>query len=622
MSIIFGIRKPHGEMVSELELRHLAEATSRFAFDGLSVEASGRIGMGFQPYYTNARSNLEAAVARDNYGNLLTFDGRLDNYQDLCDALELDSRSSQDSAIALAAFRHWGQASFSRFIGDWALVLWSKQNQSLYLARDHAGARTLYFLHDKGVLRWSTYFETFFIDGATMPLDMDYAACYLACQTFYNLTPYKHIQSVLPAHYVVIHDDKIVKTRHWDWMCKENIRYNSDSEYEEHFLALFKQSIERRTGPGAPILAQLSGGMDSTSIVCMSDHTRSSINPSPGILDTISFYDDSEPSWNEKPYFSAVESQRGKVGIHLETSFLERTFTPFDRSEGDYFLPGADSSTIRRERRVHDAVAGRGYRVVLSGIGGDEVLGGVPSALPELADYLVSGQIRLLLTKSLDWCLLDRTPIVEQLSKTIRFAIGLYRRPRLNHKTTPPWLRNTLRSRCAQIVEDNVIFGNRFGLPPHVIDNGLAWWFIMETLPHTFPQVLSRPEYRYPYLDRDLVDYLFRIPHEQLIRAGRRRSLMKRALRDIVPALVLVRPRKAFLLRGILHTLQNSRTRIDTLLNRSLICSLGLVESIELQKALEATTRGRTSQYWPALIRAIDYELWLQSGARITGSPA
>jgi asparagine synthase (glutamine-hydrolysing) len=613
MSIIFGIRKPSGAIVSEPELLHLSERTARYAPDGLAVKTSGRVGMGFQPYYTNARSNLELAPATDQHGNLLTFDGRLDNYKELSSDLDLDPSTSNDSAIVLAAFLRWGEVCFSRFVGDWAVALWSKYDQCLYLARDHAGTRTMYFQREKGFLRWSTYYETFFNNGAAVSLDMNYAACYLSCRPVRNLTPYEGIQSVLPAHYVVIRDDKITRTSHWRWMPSEQIRYRSDSDYEEHFLSLFGQSIERRTGPGSPILAQLSGGIDSTSIVCMSDQLRRSHNPSAEILDTISFYDDSEPTLNETPYFSAVESQRGKIGTHIETSFLERTFQPPDPSEGNYPVPGADSSTIKRERKLNVAVCNRGYRVVLSGIGGDEVLGGISSGLPELAGYLISGKLNLLMRRSLDWCLIDRTPMFHQLLETIKLMLRLYRGPRLDERDIPPWIPNTLRNRCIQLAQDDVTAGRRFGLSPHNIDSGVAWWSVMETLPHLFPPVLSRPEYRYPYLDRDLVDYLFRIPVEQLMRPGRRRSLMRRALTGIVPTLVLERRQKAFIVRGPLHVLQHSRQRIDALFSNSLTNNIGIITLPEIRSALELTTKGREPRWWPALLRAINLELWLQS---------
>src|ERR1700723_729585 len=104
MSTIFGIRKSAGAIVSERELLHVAEATERFAPDGLTIRVSGRIGMGFQPYYTHARSQLEIGPITDDLGNLLSFDGRLDNHQDLARELDLDFVSAPDSRIGLAAF--------------------------------------------------------------------------------------------------------------------------------------------------------------------------------------------------------------------------------------------------------------------------------------------------------------------------------------------------------------------------------------------------------------------------------------------------------------------------------------------------------------------------------------
>jgi asparagine synthase (glutamine-hydrolysing) len=101
----------------------------------------------------------------------------------------------------------------------------------------------------------------------------------------------------------------------------------------------------------------------------------------------------------------------------------------------------------------------------------------------------------------------------------------------------------------------------RFGLRPSAVCNGQGWWITLETLPHLSPPLLSRHEYRYPYLDRDLVDFLFRVPREQLLRPGRRRSLMRRALKDIVPVEILERRRKAFVARGTIAGCKQARIK-------------------------------------------------------------
>jgi asparagine synthase (glutamine-hydrolysing) len=619
MSILFGFRKPFGAIATESELLHLAEATSRFAPDGLSVKASGRVGMGFQPHSTHARSTLEAGPASDRHGNLLSFDGRLDNYVDLCGHLGLNALMTADSQIVLASFLKWGDGCFSRFIGDWALTLWSEKEQSLYLARDHAGTRTLYFQSDLGILRWSTHLETFFVDGRTKHLDQSYAACYLASRPIRDLTPYEGIRAVLPAHYVIVQNEKQSRRPHWDWMSRKTTRYRSDGEYEQHFLALFRQSVERRTGPGAPILAQLSGGMDSTSIVCMSDHSRRSEDPAAELLDTLSFYDDGEPSYSERPYFSLVEAKRGKTGVHIESSFATRTFEPHDSSQGVYLLPAADSSAIERERVFEEALRARHYRVILSGTGGDEVLGGIPIALPELADSLVSGHIGLFVRRSIDWCLTDRSPLFMSLLNTVYYAFNLYLNPDAQERPIPPWLAPRFCAFLAEQAKRDVTRSARTGFAPHLIDNGMAWWSVLDSLPHLFPKLLCRPEYRYPYLDRDLVEYLFSIPCEQLLRPGHRRSLMRRSLTKIVPEEILERRRKAFVMRSPLAAIRQSRPKLDLLVSDSLIAHSGFVDPALLRDALEQIASGATLKWCQALVRAIMFELWLRSNGNIDG---
>lgn len=615
MSAIFGVRRPSRAIATKSELLCLAEATARYAFDGVSVKTVGRVGMGFQPYYTHARSTLETDPASDRYGNLLSFDGRLDNYVDLCAELNLNPLQTPDSQIVLEAFVKWKERCFSHFIGDWALVLWWEREQSMYLARDHAGTRTLYFQNDKEVLRWSTHLETFFVDGASIPLDENYAACYLAARPVRDLTPYEGIRAVLPAHYVIVREDKCSQRAHWEWMARNTTYYRSDKEYEEHFLALFKQSVERRTGPGAPILAQLSGGMDSTSIVCMSDHIRRSQNPRVELLDTISFYDDNEPNCNERPYFSLVEAKRGKVGIHIESTFASRTFEPHDCSQGIYRLPAADSSTIYRERILDKAMQPMQYRAILNGTGGDEVLGGIPIAIPELADYLVSGHIGLFVRRSIDWCLTDRSPFFKTLIDTLHYVFNLYLNASAQEKPIPPWIAPSLCKICKDRANKDVTRCAYFGMAPHLIDNGRAWWSVLDSLPHLFPKLLSRPEYRYPYLDRDLVDYLFSIPREQLLRPGRRRSLMRRALAPIVPEEILERRRKAFVVRGPLTAIQQSRRVLEMLISESIIADAGFVDSTPLRIALELTASGTAPLWWQTILRAITLELWLRANA-------
>jgi len=610
MSIIWGVLKARNTIVCRSEVRQLGTRTERFATSLTAVYAQGRIGMGTQMNWTHARSGMDEGPVSDAAGNVVSFDGRLDNGREVAQLLELDYLTTSDSKIVLSAFLRWGEDCFARFTGDWAISLWSAMNDRLILARDHAGTRTLYLYRGRNGIVWSTYTDTFMGSRGELSFSKSYAAAYLSCSPIGTHTPYEDIRGVRPGHYLTIQDGIVRERAHWSPLVKNTVRYNRDQEYDEHFLTLFGQSVDRRTGPGTKILAQLSGGMDSTSIVCMSDHLRRRQDPETPLLDTISYYDDSEASLDERSYFAITEAQRGKRGIHLNTAMSQRTFDPPTTDKGLYHAPGADGFSVQEEERLVRLIWQKDYRVILSGIGGDEVLGGVPTGLPELADSLVTGDVSGLFRRSLAWCLVDRTPLISSLYSTGHYAFQLYAKGTSRKERVPPWISSRLKSSgdaCAPLGSVR-----RLGIAPHRLSNALAWWCIMETLPHLNPQLLFRSEYRYPMLDKDLVEFLFSIPREQLVKPGRRRFMMRRALQGIVPDQILERRRKAFQLRAPLHSLQQAYRRLDRLWDDSRLADLGFVEVDLLRRELKRCADGEPEWFQP-LFRTIAFELWLRA---------
>jgi asparagine synthase (glutamine-hydrolysing) len=569
--------------------------------------------MGFQPYYTNQRSNLECQPLADELGYMVTLDGRIDNHEELCRLLEIQEPASPDSAIVLAAFRRWGENCFRRFIGDWAMAIWSPVDHVLYLARDHAGARTLYFNHENGKILWSTYLESFFTRKSSRSLDERYIVSYLAHRSSLDLTPYQGIRAILPAHYYVIRDDNIVQKQYWRPVAQKPLHFTSDTDYDEQFIFLLRESITRRTGLGAPIVAQLSGGVDSTSIVCLSDATRRARNPDASVLDTISFYDDSEPHWNERQYFALVEGKRGKTGIHIPISYMDRSFEPIVNPPHPQMFPGTDQSVLEYQRKCDSHLYPKGYKAILSGMGGDELLGGVPEPTPELADHLVSGHLFTLLRRSLAWSLDRRLPMVKTLREAMTFAYKIYGKSPTEKSTTPGWLHPRIRASYAGNVSVSGVRNRRFGRFPSEIYTELSWLAAVDTLPHLCPETFFRREYRYPYLDRELVDFLCSVPREQLVGPGRRRLMMRRALAGIVPPEILERRRKAYVSHGPLATMRKNRNALETILHNSILARLEIIELGSLRSALSNLLDGKDSRQWPSLMRAIAIELWLKT---------
>lgn len=617
MSILFGLYSDDSRTISKETLLRLASATNRYAPDGTAICVNGQIGMGFQPYHTHRRSYLNELSLKDRHDNLLTFDGRLDNHSDLRKILGIEDSNASDASIVLAAFERWEEDCFPRLVGDWSLALWSPATQSLYLARDHAGTRNLYFEQTEECVRWSTCLETFLVDNTQRDLNKEFAACYLTCQPLGDRTPYTGIKAVPPAHYLKLHHGRIYQTKHWDWMVKEKLLYATDSEYEEHFFSLFKQAVARRTGMEDPVIAQLSGGMDSTSIVSMSDFIRTENGAMPSdLIDTVSYYDDSEPNWDERSYFTAVEAKRGKQGVHIATAYLE---SALEAPDSTYLMPGATGHTLRAEMQLEEAIGEGRFRAILSGIGGDELLGGPCNPLPELADHLRSGLWEKLFKQGIQWSASEKVPLVRLLSETVGYTASLYFGPFGRNDSFAPWIVEELRetAKHAELVSRNPI-----GSIPSSIDSAQAWLAILETQPHRFPNTHARYEYRYPLLDRDLVDLVLRVPPEQIRRPGNRRSLLRRAVGTIVIPKVLERRRKAFPSHGLHQFIETQREEIETLFRGSRLCAAGYIDGDCLRKSLSPVGSEALSGCRRPLMRAIELELWLRSGLVSTGPSA
>jgi asparagine synthase (glutamine-hydrolysing) len=626
MNIIFGIWRPQGPPVTRKELESMAVHTRRFAPDGEWYRITPEIGYGVQAQYTHERSRLESQPASDAAGNVLVFDGRLDNYRNLMSELGLTGDITSDSEIILSAYRRWGKDCLVRLIGDWALVLWDARSRTLYLARDHAGTRLLHYFRDaSGTLVWATYLDSYLSTASLASLDPVYIASYLGMLPCYGRTPYRDIHAVLPGHLLKVTLQSTSASQFWKPGISEPLSCRSFEAYKEEFLHLFQQSVVRRTPPGTPVLAQLSGGMDSTSVVCIADRVRNLSSATPGIkpLDTLSYFDDSDPDWNESPYFTLVEAKRGRIGFHLDISKYRGNFERAADNYAAYLYPGIDDSTIKRDLDLFTIASSGGYRSILSGIGGDEFTGGNVMPTAEIEDLLVRGRLFSSAHRAVAWCLAQRLSLCELFGQ---IASSVFGRLDYVHRDSKrfeiPWLTPIARQHCETAVHElPLVHFTPLSVGPKTADLSETWWYTLRTQPHFKPSNVFRWEYRYPYLDRDFLEFLMQLPYEYLAQPGRRRFLMRAALQHIVPEEILERRRKAFLLSGPLGSVRKSAPLLAGLIDRSLLIQSGYVDSIALQNALGKIVSGDDLHWWGHLYRFALMETWLQHRESNTIAP-
>lgn len=612
MSVINGIWHKNGRPLDKEHLFEQAAFNERYAPDGTIVRHAGVYGMSFQGFHTHERSSFEPGPREDSLGNMAVLDGRIDNGEQICQELGLPYRETSDTALVLAGFRKWGKGCFSRMVGDWAIAVWSDADRSLYLGRDHAGTRTLYYADSQDSLVWSTYPEPLIPRQSTFTLCDGYAVRYLACLPLDDLTPYDHIRTVRPGHYLHFSKTEPVKsTRHWRPALREDDEHRPEASHQEEFLHLFRQAVKRRVAGSNQLVCHLSGGMDSTAIVCVAD-----LLTQEGVISeqvrTLSFGDPSEPNWDDHLYFTVVESRRGKVGIHIYGALMSRSF---ESAPAHYPLPGADSESVHRELEFENRLGPGTVRTIVAGHGGDELLGGRPDPIPELADYLYRFQWKTFVSRGFEWAQGLRKPLISIAHDAGRFVWNQYPRPRSIPKHLPPWMEEQATG-IARTTELRLWQKFSMGHRPSELDKQDTWENLSDTLPHLFHANTVRYEYRYPFLDKDLAEFLLCVPLRQLRLPSRRRWMMRRAMQGIVPPEILERRRKAFVGRSPLLAVQNNMNRIVELISLGMLVEAGLLNLESYLHVLNTIKRGEGSlQPLSSINRAIELELWMNQTA-------
>jgi asparagine synthase (glutamine-hydrolysing) len=631
MSVQFGRWNLNGEPVTPEYLEPIMETLAPFGPDGAGACAKDGLAVLYRAFCTTKESRYEKQPHVSASGAVITWDGRLDNRPELLRELGLSSSpTSTDVVLVACAYEKWGHACLPKLIGDWALSIWDPRTQSLLLAKDFAGSRHLYYSFDDKQISWSTILDALVLHaGRTFKICEEYLAGWLAVYPAAHLTPYVGIRAVPPCSSVVLkpgkHGVSCVINAYWDFDAAKRIRYRSDAEYEEHFRDAFGAAIRRNLRSDTPVLADLSGGMDSSSIVCMADAVLVRGQAECPRLDTISWYDDSydhlEPDTNELHWVVKVEEKRGRAGFHFnpnklaankETLEQKQFASAFDSNRfGAVPIPNSCLGELFEQYSAH--MRSHGHRVTLCGVGGSEFLGdGVPSPKLELQNYLTRLRFPTLARQLNAWAAKMRKPRFPILWEAIRgfFPLAFQNAPE-DIEPPAPWLHPAFVRRNRAALRGYSSRTKFFGALPSFQDNLHVLDGDRMLLARSALQPAFLREVRLPYLDRDLLEFIFAIPREQIVRVGQRRSLMKRALVGIVPDELLNRRRKPFPSLGPGKTSSPAWPSFSEVGQPMVCADLGIIDVPKFREALQKA-RGNEPVHSAGLTQILTIESWLR----------
>jgi len=333
-------------------------------------------------------------------------------------------------------------------------------------------------------------------------------------------------------------------------------------------------------------------------------------------LDTITWYDESKPNWGELPHFTKVEEKRGRVGYHIDAGALkeDNSQTPFGAEfASDRFaptpIPNSRASELFQQHAAY--ITSGGYRVTLSGIGGEFTGDGVPTPTPEFQNLLARARFFTLSRQLRAWAAKMRKPWLPLLWEAVRgfSPLALWDIPKYVNPAAP-WFHPGFVRRNRAALRDYPSRVKLFGPLPSFQHNLRMLDVSQKLLARSPLQPELLREVRFPYLDRDFLEFTYAIPREQIVRVGQRRSLMKRALVGIVPDEVLNRKKEETVPQEPPKGTSAEWPSLAEIGWRMVGSSLGIIDPDQFWEALQKAQRNEEVRV-ESLKRTLTLESWL-----------
>jgi asparagine synthase (glutamine-hydrolysing) len=497
-------------------------------------------------------SAAQPMESRDG-GVCLTYNGEIYNYRELREELESAGfafRSMGDTEVLLNAYRHWGPACLSRLNGMFAFCLWDEIRRELFAARDRFGEKPFHYCYDerRGCFAFASEIKSLLASGL-VPWNINDRA--LARYVTDNIldghaeTLYDPVRRLLPGRSLRLKwrpDGTTIEiNRYWAPPAPEATEADP-ARATARFRELFQDSVRLRLRSDVPIGTSLSGGVDSSAIVCAihqlgaaGQRTFSSRVPGSKL--------------DEGTYIDIVRANTGIGGYDVVPSAAEltRTFSVLCRHMEEPFPSTSMFAQFLVMRLAQENHVG----VLLDGQGADELLGGyqgyfrlrygdmarklkIGALRCELDVYSrLRGGRRALTTKGIVGALLPRR--IESALSGRSASRGLFGAwwdrdwmasidtdDSAETKNLPHFDRFTAALYYDSLegpLQELLRYGDR---------NSMAW---------------SR-EVRQPFLDHRLAEYSFALAPELKISGGMTKVVLRRAMRGLVPDVVLDRPEK------------------------------------------------------------------------------
>lgn len=555
MTAIAGLWQHDGAIPVAERVRHMGVALAAYGPSRSGISDIGAAGLALtcrQSHITDTDMIDRQPLWDGDRRICVAADARIDNAAELALGLGWTTGKAErcsDAALILAAYRRWGPDCVGRLAGDFAFALWDGREQRLLLARDHYGGRPLFFAHRIGLFAFASMPKGLFALGEfSNALDAAELGAYVALLPQEGTgTLYRDLSRVPPGHYLLVQGEQRRLVQYWPGESKEPVRSGDYREHVEEFGRLYTEAVRAclRVRPGGGVGSHLSAGYDSASVTALAARELSAqtkgltaFTGAPrdgftGPYPPARVVDESGIAGEVARRFSNIDHRVIRAGPDGPLRDLERTLPYLE-------TPFLNICNLGWARVIEETAARSGIKVLLTGAMGN--LSVSFDGQPHLARLFRQGRWWQLatLTRGLmrdggGWRMAASAalgPFLPPLLRRLRHRPGV-----CDYTALSPTFA------AAMEIDRLAVTRRSRALSPRFSDSRTARLFAMRLADPGVYHHATLAEHgidiRDPTADRRLLDFCLTSPEGFFIQGGRRASLFRDAMADLLPDTML-----------------------------------------------------------------------------------
>ncbi len=498
-------------------------------------------------------------IANEDGSIWLIYNGEIYNHADLRPELEAGGhryRTRSDTEMVVHAYEQWGDECVHRFRGMFAFALWDAPKRRLLLVRDRLGVKPLYWTMAKGRLLFASEIKSILESGLVEARPNAGAIPELLATRYTSSsdTLFEGIYKLMPGHRLVFEDGRVTIARYWDVPADgpdPELARLPDRELVDRFRALLRESVRLRLMADVPLGMFLSGGIDSSVVAAMM--AREVDRPVQTF--SVAFAD---RAYNELVYARQVAQAVG-ADAHEVVIDDRDFFGALPRLVWHEDEPIAHPSSV--PLHFVSALAREHVKVVLTGEGSDELLGGYGKYPRSLLNWKAGGVYERLVPSAV------RTAVASSVVPRLPGAVGRYARrsflgmPRQAGAMFFDNFAGMPHGMLQAVLEPDALGGadpyaaslayfhqpnGSSGVLDRLLYTDLKTYLLELLMKQDQMSMSASIESRVPFLDHVLVEFAARLPHRLKLSGFTTKRVLREAARGLLPEAILTRPKMGF----------------------------------------------------------------------------